>query len=394
MDILITRMEGTPVRDGPMEIVERKGLGHPDTLCDGAAEALSIALCRHYLEHFGRILHHNVDKAVLVGGTSDARFGGGRMTAPLRLIFVGRATDKFKGERIPVKEIALKTGRDFFRSQLPWLDVDQHLRVEVGIRPGAVDLVSNYEQDDFAASNDTSLGVGFAPFTETETVVLKVEQFLNSPTTKKRHPEWGQDIKVMGTRIGKHINLTVALAFVDRFVPDISFYVRSRERARSEIHTLAKKHTKLDVSVDVNRADLDAEGSVYLTVTGTSAEAGDDGQVGRGNRPNGLITPYRPMTLEAAAGKNPTTHVGKIYNIAAWDIAKKLASKKGVDDVHVYLVSRIGAPIAEPRALEIRAKSSLGMAELTAAGESIAKSALKTMPLLWKKLLDGKHRVC
>jgi S-adenosylmethionine synthetase len=51
--------------------------------------------------------------------------------------------------------------------------------------------------------------------------------------------------------------------------------------------------------------------TVYLTVTGTSAEAGDDGEVGRGNRVNDLITPYRPISLEAAAGKNPVTHVGQ-----------------------------------------------------------------------------------
>jgi S-adenosylmethionine synthetase len=272
--------------------------------------------------------------------------------------------------------------------------VEKDLKVEVGIRPGAADLVANYDQQDFAASNDTSLGVGFAPFTETETVVLKVEEYLNSPAAKKRHPEWGQDVKVMGTRVGKHVNLTVALAFVDRFVPDIAKYVRSREQARSEIWRVAKRHTSLDLSVDVNRADLDAAGAVYLTVTGTSAEAGDDGQVGRGNRPNGLITPYRPMTLEAAAGKNPTTHVGKIYNLVAWDIARKLAAQQGVEDVHVYLVSRIGAPIGEPRALEIRAKSSLSTKELNLAGRKVAETALRTMPTLWKKLLSGRHRVC
>ena len=122
---------------------------------------------------------------------------------------------------------------------------------------------------------------------------------------------------------------------------------------------VASRYTDLDLSVSVNRADVDETESVYLTVTGTSAEAGDDGQVGRGNRPNGIITPYRPMTLEAAAGKNPTTHVGKIYNIAAWDIARKLSKKDGIEDVHVYLVSAIGAPVNEPRALEIRARTKL-----------------------------------
>ncbi len=57
--------------------------------------------------------------------------------------------------------------------------------------------------------------------------------------------------------------------------------------------------------VHVNTADDIKKKSVFLTVTGTSAEMGDDGSVGRGNRCNGLITPNRPMSMEATSGKNP-----------------------------------------------------------------------------------------
>ncbi|MHC4470691.1 MAG: methionine adenosyltransferase [Planctomycetota bacterium] len=394
MEILVTRMRGRTVAEGPMEIVERKGVGHPDSLCDIAAEELSLALCRHYLDRFGRILHHNVDKVALVGGRSRSLFGDGRVTAPIRLIFIGRAADHLGRERVPVKDIAVETGRKVFSEILPHLDVDKDLTIDCRIRPGSADLVANYDRDGLPASNDTSLGVGFAPFTETENVVLKVEGFLNGKKMSKKHLEWGQDIKVMGTRVGKSLNLTVALAFVSRHVPDLDFYLESREQARKEILRFAAKHTSLDLSVDVNRADVVEDGLVYLTVTGTSAESGDDGQVGRGNRPNGIITPYRPMTLEAAAGKNPTTHVGKIYNLAAWSIAQRLARREGIDDVHVYLVSAIGSPVNEPRALEIRARSSLGKKDLRAAGRKVAKKALKEMPLLWQKLLAGKHRVC
>jgi S-adenosylmethionine synthetase len=333
MEILVSRMQGPGVGQGPMEIVERKGIGHPDSLCDGAAEALSIELSKYYLEHFGKILHHNVDKAVLVGGATKVTFGGGTVTAPMKLVFVGRATGKVGKHRVPIKQIAIETGRRYFGERLPHLDLDHDLRIDCLVRPGSSDLVANYDRTGVAASNDTSLGVGYAPLTETETVVDKVERYLNGAVCERKHPEWGQDIKVMGTRIGKRLNLTVALAFVARNTPNMDFYLASRDQAAVEILKVAKRHTSLDLSVDVNRGDVIEEGSVYLTVTGTSADAGDDGQVGRGNRPNGLITPYRPMTLEAAAGKNPTTHVGKIYNIAAWDIAKRLAKKDGIDDV-------------------------------------------------------------
>ncbi len=394
MDILVTSRKGPTVGEAPMEIVERKGAGHPDSLCDAAAEALSVALCRYYLEHFGRILHHNVDKAVLVGGRSRAEFGGGRVTAPMRLIFAGRAATRIGKHRVPLKEIAVRVGREVLAGRLPHLDVERHLRVETQIHPGSQDLVANYDQDTLPASNDTSLGVGFAPLTETETVVAKVERHLNSPAVKRRHPEWGEDVKVMGTRVRKHLNLTVALAFVSAHTPDFAFYAESRAAAAEEVRKVARRYTGLELSVDVNRADVDEEESVYLTVTGTSAEAGDDGQVGRGNRPNGLITPYRPMTLEAAAGKNPTNHVGKIYNLAAWDIARRLAKHEGIEGVDVFLVSAIGAPVNKPRALEIRVESTLRRKEIEAAARRVADRVLREMPNLWKKVLDGRHSVC
>jgi S-adenosylmethionine synthetase len=394
MDILVTRMKESPVADGPMEIVERKGAGHPDTLCDGAAEALSIALCKHYIERFGRILHHNVDKVALVGGATKVGFGGGKLTSPMQLIFIGRATDRFGKERIPVRQIAIDTGREFMRNALPDMDLEKHLKIDVKLKPGSADLVTNYDRADLPASNDTSLGVGYAPFTESEIVVLKTEKFLNGPRMAKKHPEWGRDIKIMGTRVKNHLNLTVALAFVAKHVPDMDFYVKSRAAAVEEIRKFAQRLTTLDVDVEVNRADVDETESVYLTVTGTSAEAGDDGQVGRGNRPNGIITPYRPMTLEAAAGKNPTTHVGKIYNLAAWDIADKLSKHEGIEHVNIYLVSAIGAPVNEPRALEIRAKTKMKLGELQEIGQDAAAKVLKSMPMLWKRLLNGKHSVC
>ncbi len=54
-----------------VEVVERKGAGHPDTICDALAETLSRNLCREYQSRFGYILHHNVDKALLCGGRAN-----------------------------------------------------------------------------------------------------------------------------------------------------------------------------------------------------------------------------------------------------------------------------------------------------------------------------------
>jgi S-adenosylmethionine synthetase len=112
--------------------------------------------------------------------------------------------------------------------------------------------------------------------------------------------------------------------------------------------------TGLPVKVVVNRADDLARGSIYLTVTGTSAEAGDDGEVGRGNRTSGLITPYRVMSAEAAAGKNPLTHVGKLYNVMASRIAAVLVENvAGVTAADCVLVSEIGRPVADPAIVDV-----------------------------------------
>ncbi len=96
----------------------------------------------------------------------------------------------------------------------------------------------------------------------------------------------------------------------------------------------------------VNAADKGY--SIYLTVTGTSCESGDNGQVGRGNRINGLITPCHTMSLEAVAGKNPVSHVGKIYNLKAQEIANRINEAFKVKEVQVQLLSRIGKPINDP----------------------------------------------
>src|SRR5208282_4640638 len=81
------------VSDLQVEIVERKGIGHPDSIIDGACEAVSIALSRYYLDNFGVIFHHNVDKGLLVGGKSNAVFGGGKVSDPIYILIAGRATD-------------------------------------------------------------------------------------------------------------------------------------------------------------------------------------------------------------------------------------------------------------------------------------------------------------
>jgi len=342
------------VSDLQVEIVERKGIGHPDSIIDGACEAVSIALSKYYLDNFDVIFHHNVDKGLLVGGKSEAFFGGGKVIDPIYILVAGRATDVVpvgnKTEKVPVETIAKEAVANYLRGTMRYLDPTKHTRVETMIRAGSPDLVAVFlRKKSMPVANDTSVGVGFAPLSETEKIVFEIEQLLNSSKFKKKYPAVGEDVKVMGMRVGKKLNAQVAAAMIGGKIKDASEYASIMDDVRSEVDDMVS-NSPLDVKVRVNSGDDAKRGSYYLTVTGTSAEQGDDGNTGRGNRVNGLISPMRQYSMEATAGKNPVNHTGKLYNAVAVQAAAQIADEvKGVREVYVRILSRIGSPIDQPQ---------------------------------------------
>ena len=361
MTIQIETLTSPSVAEGFTEVVERKGLGHPDTICDHLSEELSRALARHYLDAFGLVLHHNVDKSLLVGGRSLPAFAGGQILQPMDLFLSGRATTSVHGKDVPVAEITQAAVDAWLRRNLHAVNPTSHIRVHDLVRPGSVDLVDLFERHRnhrVPLANDTSYGTGFAPLTELECVVLAVEQQLNHRKFKALHPETGEDIKVMGVRRRDRIALTISCAFIGQYLPDIDAYVSACHALADAAQRTALAVTQMPVTVRLNTADDLARGHVFLTVTGTSAEAGDDGQTGRGNRANGLITPFRPMTMEAVAGKNPISHVGKLYNVAASRLAAAIVAKVSeISEAQCHLLSEIGTPIDEPQLALIQVRT-------------------------------------
>jgi len=355
LNVRVSRLYSQPVETLEVEIVERKGMGHPDSLCDHAAEAASVSLSKHYLEQFGEILHHNVDKALLIGGRANVKFGGGEILEPITFILAGRATTEATTKEgvktIPAEKIAIKSIKEELSKCLRFLDVEKHTVIKAILRPGSTDLRHIFEEGkkEVPLSNDTSLGVGFAPLTETERIVLEGERYLNSKKTKEKLPEVGEDIKIMALREKEKITLTVAAAIIAPLTPDKDHYISVKEQVEAELADLASTYTNKEVEVKVNVGDNYEKGIYYLTLTGTSAESGDDGQVGRGNRCNGLITPNRPMSMEATAGKNPYSHIGKIYNILAGSIASRVVIEIGeVKEAYAYVLGQIGRKINDP----------------------------------------------
>jgi S-adenosylmethionine synthetase len=383
------------IEDQAVEMVERKGLGHPDSIADGVSESVSRALSRLYLDEFGRILHHNTDETQVVGGASEPEFGGGKVTQPIYMLLVGRATSEVNGEKLPIRDTAIEAARQYVGSVCAHIDLDKHVEFDCRIGQGSVDLRGVFEQKSVLA-NDTSFGVGFAPLSDLERLVLESERFLTLKL-KKKLPALGEDVKVMGYRQGDQIRLTVAAALVDQEVANPKEYRAVCDQVASELAEQAAKLTHRTVKIDVNTADDPELGRYYLTVTGCSMEAGDDGSVGRGNRANGLITPCRPMSLEASAGKNPVNHVGKIYNLLGNLIASDIVKETGgnVKEVHVRILSQIGKPVDQPQvaSLQILPADGVKLSAVKGKAEAVANGWMDEVDTIPRRLLTGKLSV-
>ncbi len=393
-NIRVEPIDRRAVEDQEVEIVERKGIGHPDSICDGIAEHVSGALARTYLERVGKVLHYNTDETQLVAGSSDPAFGGGEVLEPIYVLIVGRATKTYDGERIPVDSIALEAAREYLREEIPGIDLESDAVVDVRLGEGSGDLqdVFGEEGRQIPMANDTSFGVGHAPLSETERIVREAERRLNGEFAAD-HPVLGPDVKIMGKREDDRIDLTVAAAMIDEHVPDMDAYKAAVEAVREFVTDVAHEHTDRGVEVYVNTADDYDEGSIYLTVTGTSAEHGDDGSVGRGNRANGLITPNRSMSMEATSGKNPVNHIGKIYNVLATETAREVVAEvSGIRDLRIRLLSQIGRPIDEPHVADVHVVTEAGvdLADIEADVEAIVDDQLADVRDITDRVIDGE----
>lgn len=359
MKALFLEQTNAPTGDTlAIEIVERKGIGHPDTICDEIAEAVSRSLQEYYNSEFGRVFHYNVDKVLLRAGTSHAEYSGGRTETPVEIYVCGRATTEVSGKPIPITDLCDGAVREWFQVNLRYLDVEHGLRVINLIRPGSADLTELFDRDEqgtVVKSNDTSIGVGYSPLSRIERAVLEADNLLRSSSLLREMPFVGEDIKIMAVRNREDVRITLACAMVSRFVRNLPDYIEKKSALGLRLKDHLEQFGLPRVEVLVNAADNIETESVYLTVTGTSAEAGDDGEVGRGNRANGLITPCRPMTIEAFAGKNSISHTGRIYPFWSQAIADRLSAEvSGLSAVECMMVSQIGAPITQPQIISVK----------------------------------------
>ncbi len=397
MQIVVNESKEIPMEEQAVEIVERKGIGHPDTVCDAVMESISVALCRAYLEEFGAILHHNIDKGMLVAGRAEKWFGGGRLLQPMELIIGDRATAEFEGHMIPVEEIAVETAREWFRQNFRWIDPSEDIFYRVVLAPTSDELSDIFaRKGTHRSANDTSAAIGYWPLSAVEQTVLDLEVWLNSREFKDRFPETGEDVKIMGVRQGRGLDLTVAMPLMCARIGSEEEYFSRKSLLQQEMLQWAESRVPYDTAIHLNTLDAPGRGlgGVYLSLLGTSAEDADSGQVGRGNRINGLISVKRPLGAEAAAGKNPVSHIGKIYNILAHNMARLLYEQiEGVREAQVCIVGRIGAPIDQPTlvGVSVLPQHDADFTSQRHAAEAIVRRELAGLDRLCRQLIRGDY---
>ena len=400
-NVFVNLLGREAIEDQALEIVERKGIGHPDTMCDSVMNRISVELCKEYLKRFGVVLHHNLDKSLLAAGVARPAFRGGKVLQPMRFVLGDRATFKAGDEEIHVNEIAERSAKQWLRENMRFVDPDKHVSYQSEIKPGSMALSDIFERKgEYLGANDTSAAVGYAPFTRTERVIMDLEKYLNSKDFKNQCPWSGEDIKLMGLRKKGSLNITVAMAMVDQFIESEIDYFRKRELVYDSIISYVDgKYGFDDVTVSLNALDVKGRGieGLYLTVTGTSAEAGDSGQVGRGNNVVGVIPLNRPMSSEAAAGKNPVSHVGKIYNALCFRIADRIVQDVSeVKEAYVWLLSQIGKPINKPHVVsaQIIPGTAVDMMQVTKQIDEIISHEFEHLSEFTTSLAKGQITLC
>lgn len=352
------------------EVVETKGKGHPDNICDTLAEKISANYSNYCLKNYGVILRHMVDKLSILGGGSKVGFGFGKMTSNIRILVNGRFTSKFKNEEINYMTIVSNTIHEYFEELFPLLDHKKYLTIidntHCNEGPGvvydnngtthndrkaffeAIDETDSLKHNNFLRCNDTSTTASYYPLSKLERTVLSIEQTLNSKEYKVDNEWVGSDIKVMGIRREDNIEITCCVPLISIYVKDINDYKNKLENIRADIDKIIRTEFKNNnIKIYLNTRDNHEKNDLYLTAIGSAVESGDEGAVGRGNRSRGVIPFCRNFSMEASCGKNPVYHTGKLFTAIGDIISQQIYEKYNVENI-VFCTSRMGDKIIEP----------------------------------------------
>lgn len=394
-----------PPDAGQIEVVERKGLGHPDTLTDGIAETSEIAYAQYCRENFGVIPHHNLDKAMLLGGLCVQKFGGSEFEAPLHMIFMGRASQSFGGAEIPLEDIQDSAARSYLARVMPHLNIDDPAVYQSSsmtssrstrpywFSPRSIDDLPEYAGDSPKA-NDTATMISYWPLTTTEQLALDLEGYFYTNNEQgmplPRIDYIGQDIKVMAVRSGDSITATLCVPQVTTKTPDIETYFERERQLEKDLQAYAELLTdgKEKIEVVLNTQTKAKNPHPYLVTGGSCTDFGEEGAVGRGNKTHGIISSYRPNTMEAPQGKNPTYFVGKILGYLGDKIAQNIYETTG-SPCQVVLQANMGDNLFAPSNVIVSTKDQVSEEAVGAVVDELFGEGRA----ITNKILDEAHFV-
>lgn len=353
-----------------LEIVERKGVGHPDSLADALAELVSIAYSKYCLENFGVVLHHNLDKLYIGGGHFKIGFGESEMLKPVKVVVNGRVSDSFAGRRFDIAGLQRKTILPYLLSVLPHLKKEeividcnstQHTKVPYWFSPRGKEDLPEFQKP---MANDTSVCVSHWPMTTVERLALSIEKHFWSPKNGfpvPRFKHFGQDIKVMVCRKGKEIEAVVCLPVISTAITSLEEYDGYIKEAEKELNILAGKIIRgADCSVSVK---VNPHQRIYMLGIGSCIECGEEGLVGRGNTNSGVISIFRPHSVEAWAGKNPVYHTGKVMSFLTKNVARAVYQKLSAKCT-VTVLTKNGHSLVPPYLLSIETDREINRKDL------------------------------
>ncbi|GAA3725862.1 S-adenosylmethionine synthetase [Spinactinospora alkalitolerans] len=381
------------------DVVERKGIGHPDSLADLIAEEFSRRYSLLGLKRFGAVPNHWVDKVALVGAESVVGFGRYSIEKSVSAYLFGKVTRSVGDERIPIDDLFREVAEDVLRTATRSPHILDHLRIRVENTAGiGADHPFSFYRPDSAAdcsekehgrqANDTAFCSAYAPVDPLDALAIDLENHITDLAFTEVFPMVGTDVKVMIVRAGMVLDLTVCIPVHPDLTDSHRTYKDVMIRAREHLEVFVENHPVIQRHPWQTRVSLNTKDhgqGAYLAPFGTSLGKGDCGLVGRGNKANGVISANRGAGVEALAGKNPVHHTGKLYTLAAIRIANQIFADLGLPNETV-LVSRNGDPLSKPSFVGVRLARQAGDQDRRGITD-IVGSCLAELGRLSKRLL-------
>ncbi|MFN7161177.1 MAG: methionine adenosyltransferase [Candidatus Gracilibacteria bacterium] len=355
---------------GEFEVVERKGVGHPDSLADALANEVSIAYSKYCLENIGVIPHHNIDKLYIGAGHYKNDYGVCERLSPIIVRVNGRMSSVFGNVDLDIQQLQSSSIQNYLRHVMPSItsndliietNASQHTKVPFWFTPRDLNDIPDATNP---KANDTSVCIGHWPPTLTESLAYRLERYFwkdVSGYAVPRFAEIGQDIKVMVVRNGEHIEATLCVPTISLHTSSYKVYSELIKLYEENLQGLADEFlasSGLQSFVRINPYQKQ-----YMLGLGSCIECGEEGVVGRGNNINGIISTHRIHTLESWAGKNPVYHTGRVYGYITAKFARAIAAKFSVKCT-VIAVTRCGDSLFPPYQLKVSTDNIVNKYEL------------------------------